>query len=270
MREGYEQLLQRWGCDVWAWDGGRKHGKIGVTSRHADRRRGIAGDEWAGLLAARPGTHDVPAILYRKGSEERAVAAIERAASVHREAVEGPYCGALLDRALGKARDARQLAVLQRQLPKRDGWATSSAGRSRAEVMRMWRWPTELGVGADSRRNGVVARRCGAQTLHKLSPAPTDRLWPSMFGDPGDADGEEIFGHVRGAFTGASERRIGCFEWRTEHTTAGRNRRDAGSDAGKTFARSETARCGGWGARARLRWTCAFWQRRTKNLSSRE
>src|SRR5256886_14880497 len=62
--------------------------------------------------------HGVPAIIITgKGSEERAVAAIEAGAFWYIEKpLKGPVLRALLDRALGKARDARQLAVLQRQL----------------------------------------------------------------------------------------------------------------------------------------------------------
>ena len=61
---------------------------------------------------------DVPAIIITgKGSEERAVAAIESGAFWYIEKpLKGPVLRALLDRALSKARDAKNLAVLQRQL----------------------------------------------------------------------------------------------------------------------------------------------------------
>src|SRR5207237_5695483 len=60
----------------------------------------------------------VPAIIITgKGSEERAVAAIEAGAFWYIEKpLKGAVLRALLNRALGKARDARQLVVLQRQL----------------------------------------------------------------------------------------------------------------------------------------------------------
>jgi len=65
-----------------------------------------------------PELTDVPAVIITgKGSEERAVAAIEAGAFwYNRKPLKGPVLRALLDRALSKARDARQLAVLQRQL----------------------------------------------------------------------------------------------------------------------------------------------------------
>src|SRR5260370_38766949 len=65
-----------------------------------------------------PELYDVPAIIITgKGSEERAVAAIEAGAFWYIEKpLKGPGLHALLDRALSRARDARHLAVLQRQL----------------------------------------------------------------------------------------------------------------------------------------------------------
>jgi len=84
--------------------------------------------------------YDVPAIIITgKGSEERAVAAIEAGAFWYIEKpLKGPVLRALLDRALSKARDARQLAVLQRQL-RETGRLGDLVGASKPmqEVMRI-------------------------------------------------------------------------------------------------------------------------------------
>src|SRR3981189_2245685 len=120
-RKGYEQLLQRWGCEV-----------LGVSNAE-DALAKFATFQPDALIAdvELPGMNgldllkplgqellDVPAIVITgKGSEERAVAAIEAGAFWYIEKpMKGPVLRALLDRALGKARDARQVAVLQRQL----------------------------------------------------------------------------------------------------------------------------------------------------------
>src|SRR5947209_13255866 len=120
-RRGYEALLQKWGLDV-----------LGVSSAE-DALAGFSDYHPSVLIAdvelpgmdglrllerLRGDLASVPAIIITgKGSEERAVAAIEAGAFWYIEKpLKGPVLRALLDRALGKARDARQLAVLQRQL----------------------------------------------------------------------------------------------------------------------------------------------------------
>src|SRR5438309_9725084 len=120
-REGYEQLLQRWGYDVLGVASAEE-----VLAKFASYQPDtlIADVELPGMngldLLKQLGSdlHDVPSIIITgKGSEERAVAAIEAGAFWYIEKpLKGPVLRALLDRALGKARDARQLVVLQRQL----------------------------------------------------------------------------------------------------------------------------------------------------------
>src|SRR5437660_11112588 len=120
-RKGYEQLLQRWGYEVLsvgtAEDALAKFGSYQPDTLIADvELPGMNGLDLLSQLGSE--LTDVPAIIITgKGSEERAVAAIEAGAFWYIEQpLKGPVLRALLDRALGKARDARQLAVLQRQL----------------------------------------------------------------------------------------------------------------------------------------------------------
>src|SRR6201988_1843949 len=120
-RKGYEQLLQRWGCDV-VGVGSAEEALAKFASFQPDTL--IADVELPGMngldLLKQLGTEllDVPAIIITgKGSEERAVAAIEAGAFWYIEKpLKGPVLRALLDRALSKARDAQNLALLQRQL----------------------------------------------------------------------------------------------------------------------------------------------------------
>jgi len=159
---------------------------------------------------------DVPAIIITgKGSEERAVAAIEAGAFWYIEKpLKGPVLRALLDRALGKARDARQLVVLQRQL-REAGRLGDLVGASRPmqEVMRI------VEMAAPSSASVLITGETGsgkeivARTIHKLSPrAGGPFVAINCSAIPESLMESEIFGHERGAFTGAAERRIGCFE----------------------------------------------------------
>jgi len=218
-RRGYEQLLQRWGFDV-----------VGVASAEEALARFsnfqpdtlIADVELPGMngldLLQQLGEElrHVPAIIITgKGSEERAVAAIEAGAFWYIEKpLKGPVLRALLDRALSKARDAQNLAVLQKQL--RDAGRLGElvgASKPMQDVMRVIEMagPSSASVlitGETGSGKEIVAR-----TIHKLSPrvtAPFVAINCSAI--PETLMESEIFGHERGAFTGAAERRIGCFE----------------------------------------------------------
>jgi len=218
-RKGYEQLLQRWGYEV-----------VGVPSAEEALARFstfqpdtlIADVELPGMngldLLQQLGDElrHVPAIIITgKGSEERAVAAIEAGAFWYIEKpLKGPVLRALLDRALSKAHDAQNLAILQKQL--RDtGRLGDLVGASKPmqEVMRV------IEMAAPSSASVLITGETGAgkeivaRTIHKLSPranAPFVAINCSAI--PETLMESEIFGHERGAFTGAAERRIGCFE----------------------------------------------------------
>jgi DNA-binding NtrC family response regulator len=218
-RKGYEQLLQRWGYEVLsvgnAEDALAKFGNYQPDTLIADVE--LPGMNGLDLLAQLgPELADVPAIIITgKGSEERAVAAIESGAFWYIEKpLKGPVLRALLDRALGKARDARQLVVLQRQL-RESGRLGDLVGASKPmqDVMRI------VEMAAPSSASVLITGETGsgkeivARTVHKLSPrAGGPFVAINCSAIPESLMESEIFGHERGAFTGAAERRIGCFE----------------------------------------------------------
>jgi DNA-binding NtrC family response regulator len=218
-RKGYEQLLQRWGYDVLGVASAEE-----VLAKFASYQPDtlIADVELPGmngldlLRQLGPDLHGVPAIIITgKGSEERAVAAIEAGAFWYIEKpLKGPVLRALLDRALSKVRDTRNLAVLQRQL-RETGRLGDLVGGSKPmqEVMRI------VEMAAPSSASVLITGETGsgkeivARTIHKLSPrvaGPFVAINCSAI--PETLMESEIFGHERGAFTGAAERRIGCFE----------------------------------------------------------
>ena len=218
-RRGYEQLLQKWGYEVLgvasAEDVLAKFASYQPDTLIADvELPGMNGLDLLKQLGS--DLHDVPAIIITgKGSEERAVAAIEAGAVWYIEKpLKGPVLRALLDRALGKARDARQLAVLQRQL-RETGRLGDLVGGSKAmqDVMRI------VEMAAPSSASVLITGETGsgkeivARTIHKLSPRASGPFVAiNCSAIPETLMESEIFGHERGAFTGAAERRIGCFE----------------------------------------------------------
>src|SRR3984893_3147751 len=218
-RLGYEALLRKWGLDV-----------LGVPSAedalaHFSSYRPailIADVELPGLdgltLLTRLGKElePVPAIIITgKGSEERAVAAIEAGAFWYIEKpLKGAVLRALLNRALGKDHDQQQVAALRRHLREagRIGELVGAA-KPMQEVMRL------VEQVAPSSASVLITGETGsgkeilARTLHQLSPR-NDRPFIAIncSAIPESLMESEIFGHERGAFTGAAERRIGCFE----------------------------------------------------------
>src|SRR5262249_51013558 len=159
---------------------------------------------------------DVPAIIITgKGSEERAVAAIESGAFWYIEKpLKGPVLRALLDRALSRARDAHHLAVLQRQL-REAGRLGDIVGASKPmqEVMRIIELAAPRSVSVLITGETGSGQEIVARTIHKLSPRTNGPFVAiNCSAIPETLMESEIFGHERGAFTGAAERRIGCFE----------------------------------------------------------
>ena len=218
-RLGYEALLRRWGFEVLgvasAEDALAKFSEFAPAVLIADVE--LPGMNGLDLLT-RLGDElqHVPAIVITgKGSEERIVAAIEAGAFWY---IEKPLKGAvlhvLLDRALGRVRDRKQVAALTRQL-RESGKLGDLVGQSKVmqEVMHLVEQvaPSSASVlitGETGSGKEVLAR-----TLHRLSPR-ADRPFIAIncSAIPESLMESEIFGHERGAFTGAAERRLGCFE----------------------------------------------------------
>ena len=218
-RRGYEALLRKWGLEVLGASNAEE-----ALARFSDFRPsvliadvelpGMDGLELLGKLGEE--LQNVPAIIITgKGSEERAVAAIEAGAFWYIEKpLKAPVLRALLDRALGKSRDRRQVAALTRHL--RDaGRLGELVGASKAmqEVMRM------VELAAPSSASVLITGETGsgkevlARTIHRLSPrAERPFVAINCSAIPETLMESEIFGHEKGAFTGAAERRIGCFE----------------------------------------------------------
>src|SRR5271169_5026469 len=218
-RLGYEALLRRWGFEVLgvnsAEDALAKFSEFAPAVLIADVE--LPGMNGLDLLA-RLGEElqHVPAIVITgKGSEERIVAAIEAGAFWY---IEKPLKGAvlhvLLDRALGRVRDRKQVAALTRQL-RESGKLGDLVGQSKMmqEVMHLVEQVSPSSASVLITGETGSGKEILARTIHRLSPR-TDRPFIAIncSAIPESLMESEIFGHERGAFTGAAERRLGCFE----------------------------------------------------------
>jgi DNA-binding NtrC family response regulator len=218
-RKGYEALLRRWSYEILGVGSGED-----ALAKFGDFQPGVilADVELPGIngleLLQKLGDEikRIPVIIITgRGSDERVVQAIEAGAFWYIEKpLKPPVLRALLDRVVGKVRDQKALASLTREL--RDaGKMGSLVGTSKPmqEVMH------QVGMAAPSSASVLVTGETGsgkeivARTIHQLSPrAERPFVAINCSAIPESLMESEIFGHERGAFTGAAERRLGCFE----------------------------------------------------------
>jgi len=218
-RKGYEALLRRWNYDVFGVPSGEE-----ALEKFAEFQPGVilADVELPGMdgleLLRRLGEEiaRVPVIIITgRGSDERVVHAIEAGAFWYIEKpLKPPVLRALLDRVLGRLRDQRAVASLTREL--RDAGKLGllvGASKQMREVMH------QIEMAAPSTASVLITGETGsgkeivARTLHQLSPrAARPFVAINCSAIPETLMESEIFGHERGAFTGAAERRLGCFE----------------------------------------------------------
>ncbi len=218
-RRGYEALLRKWGLDVLGV--GSAEEALARFSEYAPavliadvELPGMDGLALLGTLGEE--LHNIPAIIITgKGSEERAVAAIEAGAFWYIEKpLKAAILRSLLDRALGKARDRQQLAALTRQL--RDAGRMGRLignGKGMQEILHVVEQVAPSSASVLITGETGTGKEILARTLHEFSPR-ADRAFVAIncSAIPESLMESEIFGHEKGAFTGAAERRIGCFE----------------------------------------------------------
>src|ERR1700678_3787469 len=218
-RAGYEALLRKWGYNLLGVGSGEealeKFAEFNPALIIADvELPGMDGLALLHKLAEE--LQSVPAIVITgRGSDDRAIAAIEAGAFWYIEKpLQAPVLRALLDRALGHSRDRKQVTALTRQL-RDSGRLGSLVGGSKTmqDVLRV------VELAAPSSASVLITGETGsgkeivARTLHRLSPrAEKPFVAINCSAIPESLMESEIFGHERGAFTGASDRRLGCFE----------------------------------------------------------
>src|ERR1700730_8640539 len=218
-RKGYEALLRKWHCEVLGVGSGEealaKFQEFSPSVILVDvELPGMNGLDLLGHLGEE--IQSVPVIIITgRGSDERVVQAIEAGAFWYIEKpLKPPVLRALLDRAVGRVRDRQAVAALTRQL-RGAGKLAALVGSSSAmqEVM------PQGGMSAPSTASVLITGETGsgkemvARSIHILSPrAERPFIAINCSAIPESLMESEIFGHEKGAFTGAAERRIGCFE----------------------------------------------------------
>lgn len=218
-RKGLQELLTAWGYDVSAADDGAE----------ALERAAVEPPDVVISDLVMPGLHgmellavlnrDYPAtvviVLTGQGSIESAVQAMKDGAYDYlTKPVDLARLRVLIEKAMERTETLREVRLLRRQLRHRGVFGRLVAGTPpMMEITRQLDLvgPTDatvLIVGESGTGKELVAR-----TIHELSPrrdGPFVAL--NCAAIPETLLESEIFGHEKGAFTGAAERRQGCFE----------------------------------------------------------
>src|ERR1700733_4824113 len=218
-RKGYEALLRKWNWEILGVGSGEE-----ALAKFQEYQPDLilADVELPGMngldLLAQLGEEiaRIPVIIITgRGSDERVIQAIEAGAYWYIEKpLKPPVLRALIERALGHARDQQTVLALRRDL-RAAGKIGALVGTSgpMQDVMR------QVEIAAPSTASILITgeTRSGkamvARSIHMLSPrADNPFIAINCSAIPESLMESEIFGHEKGAFTGAAERRIGCFE----------------------------------------------------------
>ena len=150
----------------------------------------------------------------------------------------------LLDKIVERLETVREVKVLRRQL--RDHGAFGSLIGSSPEMRKIYQiieQSAPTGASVLIMGESGTGKELVAQTIHQLSPrAGFPFVAINCAAIPETLLESEIFGHEKGAFTGAADRRAGLLRaGRPRHAVPRRNRRDDAGHAGEAAARAAGA-----------------------------
>jgi len=218
-RSGLEQLVKSWGFIAESASDGEEalekvtsfRPAIVITDLVMPRMDGLA------LLRALPQTGaDVTTLLLTaQGTVETAVEAMKEGAYDYlTKPVDIQRLKILLDKIVERLETMREVKALRRQL-REHGTFGSIIGNS-AEMRKIYQIVEQAApTGASVLITGEsgTGKELVAQTIHQLSPRATfPFIAINCAAIPETLLESEIFGHEKGAFTGAADRRQGCFE----------------------------------------------------------
>ena len=218
-RTGLNALLTAWGYDaIAAADGADALAKavahppaVVISDLKMPKLDGL------GLLAALKREHPAAAVIILTGhaSIESAVQATKEGAYDYlTKPLDPARLQLLVEKALERNGTVRELHALRRQLRQRGAFGRL-VGSSRAmqDIMRQLEQASPTDATIFVTGESGTGKELVARTVHELSPrAKAPFVAINCAAIPESLLESEIFGHEKGAFTGAQERRTGCFE----------------------------------------------------------
>jgi len=218
-RQGLKTLLSRWGYEVEEASNGKEAIRKAANFRPDVVITDLVMPEGDGMELLKALQSEVAfatvILLTGHGTIETAVSAVKQGAYDYlTKPVDVARLKVLIEKALEKGATLREVTLLRRRL--KDTWGLGKlVGKSKSmqEVYRLIELvgptpATVLILGESGTGKELVA-----QSLHAVSPRNQGPFVPvNCSAIPETLLESEIFGHEKGAFTGALDRRIGCFE----------------------------------------------------------
>jgi DNA-binding NtrC family response regulator len=218
-RIGLEQLLKSWGfLAESAGDGEEALAKV-TSFRPAIVISDLVMPRMDGLALLRAlqsqGADVTTLLLTAQGTVETAVEAMKEGAYDYlTKPIDIPRLKVLLDKIVERMETLREVKALRRQL-REHGTFGPMIGNS-TEMRKIYEVVEQAGPTSASvliTGESGTGKELVAQTIHQLSPrASFPFVAINCAAIPETLLESEIFGHEKGAFTGAADRRQGCFE----------------------------------------------------------
>ena len=218
-RSGLTELVRTWGFTAEAAADGAEALERVTTFRPSIIVSDLVMPRMSGMELLKAikaeGEHIKIVLLTAQGTVDTAVEAIQAGAEDYLTKPLDPYkLRRLLERLAEINRQKRENQALRRQLSERGRFGriigNSPGMRSLYQVLEQAApTPASMLILGES----GTGKELVAQTIHQLSPrAAAPFIALNCAAIPDTLLESEIFGHEKGAFTGATERRAGCFE----------------------------------------------------------
>ena len=218
-RTGLEKLLGSWGYEVAAAANGEEALEKASSFRPALIIADLVMPRMDGLTLLRAlkddATHPSLIILTGQGTIETAVEAMREGAYDYlTKPVDIGRLRLLVDKALERGAVLKEVKLLRHQV-RHLGRFGRFIGNTPAmkEVYRLMEFAAPSTAPVFIWGESGTGKELAARTIHDLSPCKGGPFVPiNCAAIPETLLESEIFGHEKGAFTGATERRSGCFE----------------------------------------------------------
>jgi len=218
-RVGFQQLLTSWGYAVEA----ACDGEDALQKVPEFRPDVVLSDlvmprlDGLGLLRAlrQEGESVTTVILTAQGTVDTAVEALKQGAYDYlAKPVDFQRLRVILDKIIERQATLREVKALRRQLRERGSFGSMiGASPGMRGVYRIIEQAAPTTASVLVTGESGTGKELVAQTIHRLSPRASAPWVPlNCAAIPETLLESELFGHERGAFTGAIERQAGCFE----------------------------------------------------------